>query len=257
MKLSWEIGEYDVQQAQTFVSKWEDDPLVQLRKRRNINKQHPMISEDTVWFVFLGCLMTTQQRSGPGSAVKRILDQQPFPLSYAMCSNQEDLETFVKEKLTSLGGIRRTSTIAEQCAANFKLLEEGLWEVLLAKLRKVNESDDPTVEREVAHFVAEHFEGFGPKQSRNLLQWLGTSKYEIPIDSRVTKWLNGHLLNFQLSAQLLSEHAYYDLLSDGIQMLCRRAGIYPCMFDASVFTSFDKGWDVEDLGASETLGQMN
>ena len=256
MKLTWQIEEQDVQKVQTLIVKWADDSLVQLRKSRNIDKQHPILSEDTVWFVLVACLLTTQQRSGPGSAVKRLLDQQPFPLSYAVCKDQKKLRGFIEGALTSFGGIRRASTIAKQCVANLKMLKGGLWNPLLEKLRKVNESDDSTLEREVAHYVAEQFHGFGPKQSRNLLQWLGTSKHEIPIDSRIMKWLNTNLLDFHLSAQLLSDPAYYDLLTDGIQALCKRANLFPCMFDATVFTSFDKGWDEDDLGASETLGQL-
>jgi hypothetical protein len=36
----------------------------------------------------------------------------------------------------------------------------------------------------VAGYIQETFEGFGPKQSRNLLQALGLTRYEIPIDIR-------------------------------------------------------------------------
>jgi hypothetical protein len=45
------------------------------------------------------------------------------------------------------------------------------------------------------------------------------SKYEIPVDSRVIKWLNRTLLKYHLSANLLAGPTYYDLVSDGIQLL--------------------------------------
>jgi hypothetical protein len=38
-------------------------------------------------------------------------------------------------------------------------------------------------ERKCAEMINDTLLGFGPKQSRNLLQRLGLTKYEIPIDS--------------------------------------------------------------------------
>ena len=40
-----------------------------------------------------------------------------------------------------------------------------------------------SAERQAADYFADHFAGFGPKQSRNLLQSLGLARYEVPIDS--------------------------------------------------------------------------
>lgn len=82
--------------------------------------------------------------------------------------------------------------------------------------------------------------GFGPKQSRNLLQALGLTRFEIPIDSRVTDWLNDEF-NFpvRLSATALAGRNYYDFVSAGIQTLCERCRVYPCIFDAAVFALKD------------------
>jgi hypothetical protein len=201
----------------------------------------------------VGCLLTTQQRAGPGSAVKRILDTDPFPLNYNECSSKGDLETYTRETLTSFGGIWRSPTIAQQISKNYKMLEKGLWSLLLSRAQEINVSDNPILEREVAHLLAKHLDGIGPKQSRNLLQWIGVSKYEIPVDSRVTKWLNRTLLQYHLSATPLADHTYYDMVSDGIQLLCKRANVYPCILDAAIFTSFDAGWSESDIRTSESL----
>jgi hypothetical protein len=48
-------------------------------------------------------------------------------------------------------------------------------------------------ERIVARVLDEQLRGIGPKQSRNLLQELGLTRYEIPLDSRVAGWLNENL----------------------------------------------------------------
>lgn len=96
------------------------------------------------------------------------------------------------------------------------------------------------LEREVASFVSANFAGFGPKQSRNMLQWLGLTQHEIPLDSRVLKWLNKSGFPIRLSAQGLADEAYYCFVLDGIQELCGHAKVLPCIFDAAVFASFER-----------------
>jgi thermostable 8-oxoguanine DNA glycosylase len=247
MILKWEIERHDVKKVVTFFNKWADDPFVKLRKRRNIDIPRPIISREGTWMALVGCLLTTQQRSGPGSAVKRILDENPFPLNYTECSKKRNLEGFAKEILNSFGGVRRIPTISKQIASNYKKLENGLWQTLLSAAEQINISAESSLEREASHMLAKHLDGIGPKQSCNLLQWIGVSKYEIPIDSRITKWLNQNLLKFHLSANLLADPIYYDMVSDGIQLLCKRCNMLPCMFDAAIFTSFDGGWSESDI----------
>jgi hypothetical protein len=65
------------------------------------------------------------------------------------------------------------------------------------------------------------------------------TRYEIPIDSKVTGWLNEFGFPIRLSAQALSDPNYFGFVSDGVQALCKKAGVLPCVLDAAVFSSFD------------------
>ena len=65
------------------------------------------------------------------------------------------------------------------------------------------------------------------------------TRYEIPIDSRITKCLNRFGFPLRLSAGSLADEDYYTFISDGIQTLCREAEILPCVLDAAIFVSFD------------------
>jgi thermostable 8-oxoguanine DNA glycosylase len=96
------------------------------------------------------------------------------------------------------------------------------------------------VEKEVAEYIQEKFQGFGPKQSRNFLQALGLTRYEIPIDSRVTDWLNNFGFPVRLSAAALADSNYYDFVSKGVQALCAASGVYPCVLDAAIFALKDR-----------------
>jgi thermostable 8-oxoguanine DNA glycosylase len=95
-------------------------------------------------------------------------------------------------------------------------------------------------ELESADFIDDTLKGFGPKQSRNLLQELGLTRYEIPIDSRITRWLNDFGFPVTLSADALSARNYYSFVSEGVRELCEACGIYPCLLDAAIFSSYDE-----------------
>jgi hypothetical protein len=96
--------------------------------------------------------------------------------------------------------------------------------------------------------MEDKFKGFGPKQSRNLLQGLGLSRFEIPIDSRITKWLNAIGFPLKLTANALQDRNYYNFVSDGFQKLCEACEIMPCVLDAAIFSSFDEGkWTEENV----------
>jgi len=95
------------------------------------------------------------------------------------------------------------------------------------------------MERQTAEWLAAEFQGLGPKQSRNLLQSLGLTRYEIPIDSRITAWLNRERFPVKLSGTALSDPHYYAFVSDGIREIGAAVGVYPCVLDAAVFPAVD------------------
>ena len=90
--------------------------------------------------------------------------------------------------------------------------------------------------------------GFGPKQSRNLLQWIGLSRHEVPLDSRITKWLNEIGFPVRLTAKSLGDRHYYNFVSTGFQTLSEACGIAPCVLDAAIFASYNgDGWTDENV----------
>ena len=99
-----------------------------------------------------------------------------------------------------------------------------------------------------AEMIADELKGFGPKQSRNLLQILGLSMYELPIDSRVIKWLTNFGFPIIISTKGLQDNNYYNFIMDAIQNLCEQSKVIPCLLDAAIFENGDKGeWDNNNL----------
>ena len=248
MQFQWLIDDEDLKKVQAVLRRHEDDPFVVKRVEKNLATDKPAPSGSRIWWALVACRLTSQQRSGPKSPVFRFLTSVPFPLELPVVAAESDREIFIQRIIARSGGIRFSSKIAEDLSRNLQLLEDGEWERLGGHLDVLRAPHEAAQEREVADYLADTFRGLGPKQSRNLLQILGLSQYEIPIDSRITKWLNQFGFPVRLTAGALSERAYYEFVSDGVQALCRACDVHPCVLDAAIFTSYDKGeWTADKI----------
>jgi hypothetical protein len=243
MRIIWDISDEDVQRVKAFLRDQEDNGFVRHRIQKNVVGPKPSFSKDRFWQAMVACLLTTQQRSGPNSPISRLISTDPFPLDFATCNACPDAGILVLEKLKASGGIRRSNRVAAECKANLMWLSQH-WQEVEDMLAPLASAADPLTERDVARFFGDHLTGFGPKQSRNLLQSLGLTKYEIPLDSRIGKWLSKIGFPVPISSQALSDTNLYEFISDGFQQLCKQCGCYPCVLDAAVFASFDgDGWN--------------
>lgn len=244
MKIEITFSQHDVARVRDVVARMADHAIVIERRERNVNRRGIDLSHALIWERQIGCLLTTQQKSSEDSAVQRFIRSSSPLLSLPQCEKAKDIAILAESELSAFGGIRRTTVIPKQIAHNFRRLNAGGWDeidAVLSPLKKTPQSKDK--ERVCAIGIDNLLKGFGPKQSRNLLQWLGLTQYEIPIDSRVLKWLrelgNGGSLDL-LSSAALGETEYYCCIMDTIQELCAEAKVLPCIFDASVFASFEK-----------------
>ncbi len=243
MKITWQIDRNDVAEVRRFFRKHKDDAFVRSRIRRNLVRQKCQVSLDRLWQIMIGCLATTRQRVGPNSAVGRFTSASPFPLPLEACRRNREPGIV---KVLNRFGLWRSSVIARAAMRNLDYLSNGGWEPTLEVLESVRLQPNPNTERQAARFVDENFSGFGPKQARNLLQWLGLSQFEVPIDSRLTKWLNAFGFPVKLNANALTDRSYFEFVSDGFQQLSQASGIAPCVLDAAIFASFDKGEWTDD-----------
>jgi len=249
MKLLWQIELADIDSVKAFYEKHRHNNFVINRHRKNVQKIRPQFSKERFWHAMLSCRLTTQQKSGPNSSVTRFISTKPFPLDYDICKNAKDAEQLVARVLTKFGGIRFAKTVAKETLLNLHWLEkESGWNEIEEIVYILSVGQTPQSERASAEKIMESLHGFGPKQSRNLLQALGLTIYEIPIDSRITKWLMNNRFPKQLlrsKQNALSDKNYYNFILDGVQELCKAAGIYPCLLDAAIFSSYDEEWPEE------------
>ena len=124
MKIEWLIEPNEIARVKAFVAEHWENPFVQDRIRRNLRPDKPPVSKAEFWDKHVGCLLTTQQRSGPKSAVSRFITK-PFPLSHEACSKEADVEAFCLTILKNFGGLRRSSVISREVAANTRPAQRG------------------------------------------------------------------------------------------------------------------------------------
>lgn len=241
MKIQFQFSPEDCRSARAFFDARQNHSFVKARHRRNVEGERAAVCESEFWEALVSALLTSRQRSGPGSAVNRFISATPFPLQLVDCQSRSDTEVMVLDAIRQSGGIRFGPTIAKSLAMNLKYLERDGWSSVLPLLRELEASSCVAKERAVAAHLSANLRGIGPKQSRNVLQMLGLTKYEIPLDSRVVKWLNSEVaFPIRLNSALLSEEAFYQFVSDAFQALCREVDVLPCLMDAAIFASFDK-----------------
>lgn len=247
MKLLWQIEDGDIQKVKLFYEAQKNNAFVLNRIERNVKKVLPRFSIELFWEAMISCLITTQQRSGPNSSVTKFICTKPFPLNYSKCKTSDDLQNTVEETITTFGGLRRGKSIGEEVEFNFKWLENRGWEIVHEIVEEMTENQTTETERKSSEIIIDNLKGFGPKQSRNLLQSLGLTKFEIPVDSRITKWLTAFGFPIKLSATALSDKNYYNFVLDGFQRICEACDIFPCVMDAAIFSSFDEEWPEDKL----------
>ena len=247
MTIHWDINDNDIQQVTDFVALHQNH-FVNARISRNVNRNNIVVDRDWVIKTMTMCLLTSTQRSGPNHRVGIFLAQNPFPLTYKGISESDDVEDYIRGILQHNGLNRYNNRIPQFFASNLTYLETNNWQLVDRLLNTLDGNVDKTVERQIADEIDDMFQGFGPKQARNFLQALGLTKYEIPIDSRITTWLNNFGFPVTLSSSPLQDKGYYHFVSDGIQLLCEEANIYPCVFDAALFSSYDNNqWNEANI----------
>jgi len=239
MRLTWEVEEKDIKTIKDLIKISESNQFVKNRYKKNILGDGIEKTNEAFWNALISCLLTTRQKSGYASPVSKLLHDPKKPLSLVKCQAQKDLSKYVIEILSNSKGIRRYNKIADQTHKNLEFLNNSSWSIVKEVFDELP-TKSSSKELKIIQKVTE-FKGIGQKQSRNLLQMLGLTKYEIPIDSRLNKWINKNLdFPVKLSAKGLQDPSYYSLLIEGIKKLADSVGCYPCEIDAMIFSSFEK-----------------
>jgi hypothetical protein len=241
MNIEWQITQADQDCVRAIICDQGQTTLMRDRRQRNLSDNKTPVTKERLWRAIVCMRLTTQARSGPTGRLATFQSKSPFPLGYdIMKCVRGSHESFILTTLRSHKVGRHPTTISKQLTANFDRLEGGKWQIVLKQCNELIRPREREVEITVADCIEKNLDGFGSKQARNVLQALGLTRYEIPIDSRVTNWLNKKLgFPFQVSAVGLADKDVYRLVSDAICQLCQSCEEFPCILDAAIFGSQD------------------
>jgi thermostable 8-oxoguanine DNA glycosylase len=247
MRHTWEFNDEDIRLVTQLIERMSGCGLMVVRQKRNLAPERASVTREKFWLHLVASLLTSQQRSGPTSPISRFLEISPFPLQFDICESSKDtLATYANAILVKHGGIRFHERIPKFLVENLRLVCGDAWQELSVQLDRLRSHSSIVDERVVANFIEDRFSGIGPKQARNLLQMLGLTRFVIPIDSRVLSWMNDNGFPVPSSAGLLAFRDYFEFVENGLNELCDRCGIAPCIFDAAVFGQSDgeggSGW---------------
>ena len=210
------------------------------RYQLNVKRKGIDLSKVNLWHVFVGCQVTTQQRSGPDKPVSRFLQSNSDALNYAACKQSTSLYKLLEKEFTK-AGLRFAPKMASNLTQILDALESGEWKTLRQHLKTLESNTTKGKEQKVVSYLqSKKYPGLGPKQARNFIQWAGLSRYEVPLDSRVLKKLKEFGCTFVPRANALSDETVYRFVQAGLQQISASLGIYPCILDACIFSSFDE-----------------
>lgn len=211
MHQNWQLTPEKIEAVQRFVQRHRGNAEVVRREALNLSSDKARVERWRFWRELVIAINTTQSRSGPGSPVDRLAATKPVPLRFADCAAVTDVEEFVAGVLDK-HGFRFGPMNARFLEENFhKLNADGgsFWKLVRTALDRLCGNQDRDTERKTARLLQGArggFKGLGPKQSRNVLQGLGLTRYEIPIDCRVVKRLKR--FGFPVECDLTNERVY-------------------------------------------------
>lgn len=221
----------------------QGDPLG--RRKWNVDGTLSPTPPDAFWKWLVLSLLSSQQSYRVDSPCWRLEnDVDPFPLPLGEFGSVDEAE--INERLKRF---RFHQRVAKQLLANYRWLFSGSdgWNTtiqpLLTRLLDQRNAEPNAAHKELERLAANTLDrtlqGIGPKQARNLLQSLGLTRYEIPLDSRVAAWLQSRL-GWNIVMEALSRTDYYEDLLDRVQASCEAAGVLPTLFDAAAFDEMER-----------------
>lgn len=213
-----------------IINKYKDHEDVKRRIANNIENEDKQVSREKFWRALLLGVITSGRKE---SEVEKIKALPIFDLEAV--SQEKDLQTFFASQLCCLGCQNRFS---EYLSDNYERMNRT-WDKLQQQLATLQENISVAKERQTANCLQD-FKGIGPKQSRNMLQMLGLSRYVIPIDSRISRALRelGGMDMLENKMNLSNEKTYRQI-EDQVIDLCKELEIEPCVLEACLYRAFE------------------
>ena len=235
MELIWKLSDSDINKVRDYVSKNKNQSVERI-VNRNINHIDRIIDRDTLLRTMLICLLSSETDSYPESKIELMFIKKPYLLSYQYLFKVRNIEILFQEVFQTFGITKYLNKVPRYFSTNFEFLEETDWALESDIIGSMEHELTKFDERKLADMVDRSFKGFGSKEARSFLLALGVTKYEIPIDYKLIKWLENFGFPIKFSKTALQDILFYHFVSDGIQKLCEISEISPCVLYTSIIS---------------------
>ena len=236
MELIWKLSDSDINKVRDYVKNNKNQNVERIINR-NINHIDRIIDKDSLLRTMLICLLSSETDSYPESKIEQMFKKKPYLLNYQYLFKVRNIEYLFQEVFQTFGITKYVNKVPKYFSTNFEFLEETDWDLELEINRSITNELTKYDERKLADMVDKSFKGFGSKEARSFLLALGVTKYEIPIDYKLIKWLENFGFPIKFSKTALQDILFYHFVSDGIQKLCEISEIYPCVLYTSILSS--------------------
>jgi thermostable 8-oxoguanine DNA glycosylase len=238
MELLWKLNDSDIDKVREIV-KTNMNTNVERVINRNIKYIDRLIDKNSILKTMLICLLASETDSYPESKIEQLFTEKQHLLDYQYLFKIRNIEYAFEEVFKKFGITKYVKKVPNYFATNFNHLAETNWDLefeINNLIRKELTKDD---ERKLADIVDRSFKGFGSKEARSFLLALGVTRYEIPIDYKLIRWLEKFNFPIKFTKAALQDILFYHFVSDGIQKLCEASEIFPCLLYASIQASSD------------------
>ena len=236
----------DTEKLEAAFASVKNHDLVRERFEKNLAPAARKPTRSELWRQLVIALASSGTRSTEGSGMWQLCYVRPFPLRLSQVRSFHPRVPKFAEKIFRQYHVRFPRSKAGFVETNYSLLygdgvvkrlDELVAELWSLRQRPARHTDSACrSERRVCSEVLRlGLKGIGNKQCRNWLQSLGLLRYEVPLDSRVLKFLKPMMKGMPLEQELLGTDAYYHFVEDAVQALCKEARMLPCVADAVMF----------------------
>lgn len=236
MELIWKLNDSDINKVREFV-KTNMTPNVERITNRNINHIDGVIDKNTILRTMLICLLASETDSYPEHEIEKMFHNKQYFLNYEYIFKIRHIENALYEIFQKFGTTKYVKKVPKYFSTNFEFLVGTNWDLELEINTAMRKELTKYDERKLADMVDRSFKGFGSKEARSFLLALGVTKYEIPIDSKLIRWLEKFDFPIKFTKTALQDILFYHFVSDGIQKLCEVSEVYPCVLYTSILTS--------------------
>lgn len=236
MEIIWKLSDSDINKVRDYV-KNNMNQNVEMIINRNINHIDRKIDKDSILRTMLICLLSSETDSYPERKIEQMLKKKQELLNYQYLFKVRNIEYLFQEVFQTFGITKYANKVPKYFSTNFEFLEETDWDLGLEINSSITNELTKYDERKLADMVDKSFKGFGSKEARSFLLELGVTKYEIPIDHKLIKWLENFDFPIKFTKTALQDILFYHFVSDGIQKLCEVSEIYPCVLYTSIISS--------------------